>query len=340
MRVSAAVLLLAALPSCLPAQSGSAAALFTTVRSALQAHRPDRDIATLVDGAHLIEKLDIAVVEELQSEGAGPETLDALDRAQELSRNLPKPAAALPLFDAPPPPTSEEQAKTIDQARTLALEYTGTLPNFLCTETVRRYAAGKNAGVWKRRDVLTIALAFTDKGEQYKLLTIDGHPTNKKLADVGGTMSNGEFGSLLKVIFTPKYAATFEWERWTRLGGRLTAVFTYDIEQKNSPYTINWNTHTKHYSGKFALRGAVYIDRETNHVMRFTDNALDIPANWPILATPSTLDYDYADVGGRAYLLPKHVDSRVLMKSEQTRNRIEFGDYRKFSSEATVTFDK
>jgi len=340
MRFPAAFLVVAALPYCLPAQSGSTAALFTTVRSALQSHRPDRDIATLIDNTHFTEKLENGVIEELQSEGAGSETLEALDRAQELSRNLPRPAADLPLFDAPPPPTPEEQAQIIDHARALALEYTGTLPNFLCTETVRRYTAGKNGGVWKRGDVLVIALAFTDKGEQYKLLTIDGHPTNKKLADVGGSMSNGEFGSLLKMIFTPTYAADFRWERWTRLSGRLTAVFTYYVEQKNSPYTINWKTGTKHYSGKFAIRGALYIDRETNHVMRFTDQAEGIPTAWPILSTPSTLDYDYADIGGQKFLLPKHVDSRLLTKSEQNRNRIEFGDYRKFSGEATVTFDK
>jgi len=74
--------------------------------------------------------------------------------------------------------------------------------------------------------------------------------------------------------------------------------------------------------------------------MRFTDQAEGIPANWPILSTPSTLDYDYADIAGQKFLLTKHVDSRLLTKSEQNRNRIEFGDCRKFSGEATVTFDK
>lgn len=340
MRLRFTIVILASLPWSLPAQNGSVAALFKAVQSALHEHRPDRDIAQIVDTTRLAEKLGDDVVEELQSEGAGPETMDALDRAQEASRKLPKPAAPLPLFDAPEAPSADEQSKAIEKTRDIAMQYTANLPNFLCTETVHRFFQGKNETSWKRRDVLTMDVAYTEKGEQYKLQTIDGHPTNKKMADVGGALSNGEFGSLLKMIFDPKSATEFRWERWTRLRNRLTLVVAYHIPQKHSSYTISWITLLKNYRGKFAVSGAVYIDRETSQVMRFSDEAEGIPNDWPILGTPAVLEYDYADIGGNKFLLPKRVDSRVLMKSGQNRNRVEFGNYRRFSSEATVSFDK
>jgi len=59
-----------------------------------------------------------------------------------------------------------------------------------------------------------------------------------------------------------------------------------------------------------------------------------------VVRTPAVLDYDYADVGGQSFLLPRRVDSRVVLKGEQSRNVVEFVNYRKFAGEATVTFDK
>jgi len=45
-------------------------------------------------------------------------------------------------------------------------------------------------------------------------------------------------------------------------------------------------------------------------------------------------------VGGQRFLLPRRVDSRVVLKDGQSRNVVEFVNYRKFASEATVTFEK
>jgi len=88
------------------------------------------------------------------------------------------------------------------------------------------------------------------------------------------------------------------------------------------------------------MRGVVYMDRESHQVLRLGYEAEGIPANWPILRTPSVLDYDFAEVAGQRYLLPRRVDLRVIGRDEQSRNVTEFGNYRKFSSDATITFEK
>ena len=63
------------------------------------------------------------------------------------------------------------------------------------------------------------------------------------------------------------------------------------------------------------------------------------PEDWSILRTPATLDYDYAEVAGKRYLLPKNVDTRVILKNGQRRNQTVFTDYRKFSGDAVVNFE-
>lgn len=99
MRLPIASLMLASLVSAMPAEEGSVGSLVAAVRTAIRAGRPDRDIARILDSAKLTEQLEDAVVEQFQSEGAGPETLEGLDRQRELSRNLAKPAQPPMLSD-------------------------------------------------------------------------------------------------------------------------------------------------------------------------------------------------------------------------------------------------
>ena len=321
-------------------QNGSVGRLLDTVRAALRAGISDGEIARTVRQAKLTERLEDAAVEELQSENAGPETLEELDRQRELTGKLAPPAQPPKLFDTPPAPSAAEQAAAIEKTRALALQYTAGLPNFLCTETVSRYVGAKGLQPWKPRDTLKLDVAYSEKGERYKMLEIDGQPTTKTLAGVGGVTQNGEFGSLLQWIFDPDSATQFQWEHWTNLRGRPALVFTYRIDQSHSRYTLNWNSAWKKYHTTSGMRGAVYIDRETAQVMRFSAEADGLPGGFPVLRTPSIVDYDYFAISGQRFLLPRHIDSRVFSKDGNFRNVVEFGNYRKFASDAKVTFDK
>jgi hypothetical protein len=322
------------------APAGSIRALVAAVRGELQSHAADRDVASIIDRTTLAERLDDAVIEQLQSEGAGAEAVEALDRQHEATRALPKPSQLPHLFDAPLAPAADERLRVIEKAREWALQYSAGLPNFICTQTVHRFTAPKESKALKVRDTLTIDVGYSDKAEQYKLLTIDGKPTTKLLKSLGGFQSSGEFGSLLKQIFTRDAETHFEWERWSNLRGRLVHVFSYRIEKAHSRYRLSYAHTLKRHFTTAGMRGFVYVDRETNQIMRYSDEATDLPDDYPVKRTSAVLDYEYADVAGQRYLLPRHVDLRVISKDNQSRNVMDFGNYRKFSSEATLTFEK
>jgi len=50
------------------------------------------------------------------------------------------------------------------------------------------------------------------------------------------------------------------------------------------------------------------------------------------------VDYDFADVGGTDYLLPARSETFLRTPQLWVRNDAEFREYRKFSSDSTVTF--
>jgi hypothetical protein len=245
-----------------------------------------------------------------------------------------------PLLEPPPPLSSGEQIQLIEKARELALQYTADLPNFICTETIRRYEMPKRSQSWEPQDTLTLDVAYSEKGESYKLLTINGKATKKSFHDVGGFTSNGEFGTILQWVFRPQSMTKFQWQRWTNLRGRLTHVLSYRVEKDRSNYQASFSKLFGAHRGIFAFSGLVYVDRETNQVMRLTHAIEDIPANWPVVGIPSELDYGFGDVGGQKFLLPLRAEMRVLLRNgNKTRNVMEFGNYRKFSSEATLKFE-
>ena len=319
------------------ASAGTVAELVSSVRAGLKAGTPDAEIARMVHDARLGERVDLAVVEEMQAEGAGLETAEALDRLRWQTEKLPAPSEPVKLLDPPAAPTAPEQNDALEKARAMALAYTANLPNFLCTEMVHRYRASSGSQNWKEEALLKVGLAYsTDKGERYRLLEINGKPTDRPLSSTGDMWSTGEFGSLLALIFGRDAAAQFQWERWANLRGRPEMVFSFRIDPARAVYHVTW----KSGRAMTGLTGLVYIDRETHKVMRFSYEAVGIPSNSPVLRTPCLVDYDYAEVGGQTYLLPKRADSRVILKNGQDRNVLSFGSYRKFAGEATVTFDK
>jgi hypothetical protein len=89
---------------------------------------------------------------------------------------------------------------------------------------------------------------------------------------------------------------------------------------------------------RVGLRGAVYIDPETGETMRLTTEAMSVPPKFTISESRSAVDYGSAKIGGRVYYLPKRSDLAIVSRGILSRNVIEFGEYRKFSSEATLTF--
>jgi hypothetical protein len=218
-------------------------------------------------------------------------------------------------------PLSPEETQFIEKARELALEYTANLPNFICTETVRRFQLPRRSQTWKLLDTIAVDVAFSDQGERYKLLTINGKPTRRSFKEIGGIWSDAEFGSMLQWIFQPESQTKFQSERPTDLRGRPTLVFSYRIEQDRSKFEVNFGERLHMFA---AFAGLVYVDRETNRVLKITAVASGIPSNWPATSFSQDLDYGFAEISGQKFFLPLHAQLNVTMQdgNQTQRNRV------------------
>jgi hypothetical protein len=241
--------------------------------------------------------------------------------------------------------TAREKAKAeafdklpfIEKTRIRALDYSAELPNFIVTQHVKRYLQLPDAKDWKLDDTLEIELRFSPtEGEQFKVLKVNNKPTQQSYDDVGGSTSSGEFGSLLASIFSQQSKAEFKEIKKEVINKREAVIYEFTVRKANSNSTI-----TDRQSGQKTIagyRGSMWIDRETQQVLRIEIANEGMPANFPITLSENTVDYDWVTIDGERYLLPVHAELLLGRDRDRfyMRNDIEFRGYQKFGARIKI----
>jgi hypothetical protein len=218
----------------------------------------------------------------------------------------------------------------------MALAYAHSLPDFICTQRVRRYLNER------AESILTVRLSYSSLGEKYTLVELNGVATNLPYEALRGPTSQGEFGSLLVGIMRPESGTKFQFERWSSLDGRRVAVYSYRAPSSEvSGYSLR---RYDEVTGKTALtlagqEGEIFIDAGSNAVLRVRSIATDIPEGFPVRSAVATVGYGYREIGGRRYLLPAEAETVFRIGRISYRSRIEFLDYRKFSADSILRFE-
>ena len=227
--------------------------------------------------------------------------------------------------------------------REYALNYSRNLPDFICTEVVKRSSAPKTGSgepQWREGDTLLIKLSYFEQKENYKLIMINNSLARQDYEKVGGAKSFGDFGSLMRGIFEPASQARFTFDHWSRLrrgdADRVVAAFNYRVDQANSRYEIRYEDGSHIVP---AYSGQVLVDRQTHQVLRVTLKAEDIPADFPVKSAETRLDYDYTELSGQRFLLPMEAVVQMSGPDVLTRNDEQFRIYSKYSADSSIHFD-
>ncbi|HML16821.1 MAG TPA: hypothetical protein VK419_07335 [Bryobacteraceae bacterium] len=321
-------------------RSMTAAELIAFVKSQIQMKGDDRATADfLAHKIRLTERLADRTVEELQGQGAGPKTVQALRKLSEESANLPvppSPPAAAPAPPPIPPPDSIEQAEALRAIKEYALNYTNNLPNYVCVQTTRRKIEPTVRGYLPYGDVIQEQLSFFDHKESYKVQMINHQSVvNVDHNQLGGAVSSGEFGTMLSHIFDPETGADFSWDHWATLRGRRMYVFGFSVP-KSAGYSMYHGETKREYIS--AYKGFIYADRETKAVMRIKMDCVGIPADYPIKEVGITLDYTPTQIAASEYVLPFHFELDSKDTKAVVKNEADYRLYRKFGTESTITF--
>ena len=151
--------------------------LVSFLRSSIKLKQDDKQVADYVKKVKLSNRLDARTIEELQGEGLGPKTVQALGDLREASNGLPAaapPAPAPPPKPAMPPPGAAEQKRVLDAATGYALNYVKNLPDFICTQVTRRYVDPTGRESWLKQDEILERPSYFEQHEDYKVVMVIG----------------------------------------------------------------------------------------------------------------------------------------------------------------------
>jgi hypothetical protein len=247
-------------------------------------------------------------------------------------------------------PSETEAAAIFEKARDRALAYARSLPDFICTEVVHRFsetrAIRRQAGSiptavehrWVPSDKLTIRLSYSQHKEEHKLLLLDDKPSDRTYENLSGGTGTGEFGGTLLNIFTAESQTSFKWQSWKTVRRHRAAVFTYSVDAAHSRYMVLNALGGDNHEAVVSFHGDLEVDRETGEILHFTYVADRIPKAVNLDLVSTTVDYDFADVGGRNYLLPAHSATEIISPRLSVLNDANFREYRKFSADSVIDF--
>ncbi|HEX8707957.1 MAG TPA: hypothetical protein VF723_06810 [Pyrinomonadaceae bacterium] len=246
-------------------------------------------------------------------------------------------------------PSEAEGAELLKRARVATSAAAEAMPDFIVKQQIRRSFSRGGLNNWIDQDRLTIAVSYrANAGEEYRLLAVNGLPTGKDARDggsyeeAGGTISTGEYVSMLAALFKEETRTQFKMVDTDLLRGRRTIVYEFEVKQQFSRQSIKAASAGNRVVVT-GYRGRIWIDRETYRVLRLEDISTEIPEDFPISAASSVIDYDWVTINERPYLLPSLAEIKLTAsingQTIQTRNEIRFRGYQKFGTEVKIIED-
>jgi hypothetical protein len=274
-----------------------------------------------------------------------------------------QPASPSNLFSPGQMPTADTWSQFIDSVRQIALAHANALPDFVCTQNVKRVAKLGEIGDWRLVDQIVIEVSYYQNRERYRILTIDNKPPSTKVAvETPGFSSEGDFGNALYLLFAPESNASFLMEGQDRVNKRKTVRARFHVFQSNSRYRIGLGDQivTTAYGGR------CWIDLASRQVVRLEAEAKDIPRSIPVKKSSHTTEYDLVEISGNKYWLPVHSSVHMQLvngphqqvdfykaiygkmdpsghsgyPSVDAKNDMEYTHYRKFGTEIRLVTDQ
>lgn len=223
----------------------------------------------------------------------------------------------------------------IEKARELAFEHAEMLPNFIVEQHTTRYTTNRRPAKWKRRDRLSAEVLMADGRESYRELRRNGRRASEEKIKETGSWSLGEWAMIQLDVLSRATKADFTFRQMSEAGGRRAKMYDYTVEQRNSHWKVDFEGQILYP----AYWGSIWIDEETNRVLRIEMIGRDIPSSYPFQAVEMTVDYGMVEIAGENYLMPVRGENLACKRYTLycTRNEIEFRNYRKFTAESIVT---
>jgi hypothetical protein len=219
----------------------------------------------------------------------------------------------------------------LQEARHIAAELSGSLPDYTCVERVTRYRSDNHAStLWKVQDVVSAEIVHKAGQDDRPRPTLNGKPANPERMG-NRTWSSGDFRAVLTDVLAPSSAARVAYQGEAKLGEFAAVMYSFHIDAEQS----RWLVQEGGQSIRPARDGTIWFDRATKRLLRIEFQGVDIPPDFPTETVELAIDYDLVQLGAEEYLVPTHADQLGCRRRMAfcTKNSVEFRDYQRLAGE-------
>jgi hypothetical protein len=239
----------------------------------------------------------------------------------------------------------------LERARALVIERERRLPDYTCLQTVdRQYFKPRHKHdqtpcdrphapgdlVLASSDRLRLDLKVS-QGEE-----IGSWPgsqfTSANIFDLvgGGPYGTGVLGALISDTFV-KGGASYQYRGEETSAGLPLSGYRYQVPAASSHYQVRSGSGW----APAAFSGEFWIDADSQKLRRLTAQSRGLPPESGACAVETTVDYQEAQAGTGAFLLPHESSMHIVMRDgNETQFAAAYSGCREYRGEATIRFDE
>ncbi len=325
------------------------AQLQQALNTAINAHKPDTEIAREIGGFELTERLTEATLGQLKARLVpGTQGARALELLADRSAFFDPPANELP---ATPAPDSTEQTRILQAARRYVSQTLPRLPDFFATRVISLYDDRPQAlkkDTWPIRSGLH--LIDTSSGEISVRNERENQPATQGSAvwqaNVG-LISGGEFGNTLGMILADTANGNIRWSHWEESAKGRVAVFRYEVPASASHYEVlnAVPSNPGIVRTKPGYHGSIGVSPADGTILRITMDA-DLTRGAPFRRAAILVEYGPVDIAGTTFTCPvRSIALSMALEDPDTingdapkewLNETHFTHYHRFASTTRI----
>jgi hypothetical protein len=252
----------------------------------------------------------------------------------------------LPPRQAANQPATRAAGAVLQKAREWVRSYLSELPNFMAQQDTEEFLSTSDPPQWISNGRVSAVLRHENGRDSYRELVVDGDAKSDLLEDSeaipsyfeGKAWSTGEFGGTIACMFSPYAKTDFQYERIEGSKTSEAYVFRFVLP------TLNPCNSQRHGSQVVypASKGMIWISGGDGSLLKLQLQYLEIPSAFPVDKVEREIEFGPVRIGENVYHVPIKGYYFGCMRGSYYcwMNRINFADYRQFTTESTIQFGK
>jgi hypothetical protein len=238
---------------------------------------------------------------------------------------------AIPAFTLLAPIFAQDPTVELERARTVNLQRSAQLPDFVADEVAIRYRTRHSTpSKWELFDKVEAEVVARDSRFQRQNVRRNGKPWKKPdLSDFNWGLN---FGGL-NALFGAKCPNTINFERREEFRGKALLAYRFSSLPDGcfGTFTINDNNYNPERMGRFL------IDPHDGNLLFFESSATKFPKGFGADPWKNTITWDHVKIGETSYVLP--VAAEVFggfTKGDLWHVVVEYKNHRHFEASSKI----